>query len=143
MQFKPDYFKNWSKYRTPLKLNGLRRIISATHYSLQGLQAAWRYEESFRQEVVAIVVLIPVSIYIAGSVSQWLWMLMGCVIVVITELINSAIEAAVDRWGQEQHELIGRAKDLGSAAVFMALVFFFLVWGLVIVDQFVYGFWVG
>lgn len=141
MQFKPDYFKNWSKYRTPLKLNGLRRIISATRYSLQGLQAAWRYEESFRQEVVAIGVLIPVSIFIAGSVGQWLWMLLSCALVVITELLNSAIEAGVDRWGEEHHDLIGRAKDLGSAAVFVSLVFFFLVWGLAIADQYIYGFW--
>jgi len=141
MQFDPDYFKNWSKYRTPLKLDGLRRIISATRYSLQGLQAAWRYEESFRQEVVAIAVLIPVSIYAAGSVLQWLWLILSCVMVVITELLNSAIEAAVDRWGDEENELIGRAKDLGSASVFVSLVFFFLVWGMTIVDQFVYDFW--
>lgn len=137
MQFKPDYFKHWSRYRTPLKLDGLRRIISATRYSLQGLQAAWRYEESFRQEVVAIAVLIPVSIFVAGSVYQWLWMFLSCTLVVITELLNSAIEAAVDRWGEEQHELIGRAKDLGSAAVFVALTFFFLVWSMVIADQFI------
>ena len=141
MQFNQDYFKNWSRYRTPLKLDGLRRIISATRYSLQGLQAAWRYEESFRQEVVAIAILIPVSIYIAGSVYQLLWMLLSCVLVVITELFNSAIEAAVDRWGNEHHELIGRAKDLGSAAVFVALVFFFAVWTTTIIDQFVYDFW--
>ena len=141
MQFNQDYFKNWSKYRTPLKLDGLRRLVSATRYSLQGLQAAWRYEPSFRQEVVAICVLVPVAIWLAESIDQWLWLTLSCLLVVITELLNSAVEAAVDRWGAEQHELIGRAKDLGSASVFMALVFFFLVWSLVIFDHFILDIW--
>jgi len=141
MPLNQDYFKNWSKYRTPLKLDGLRRIISATRYSLQGLAAAWRYEPSFRQEVMALAVLVPISIWLAGSVNQWLWMFLSCLLVVITELLNSAVEAAVDRWGAEHHELIGRAKDLGSASVFVALLFFFVVWSLVIVDSFLWDFW--
>ena len=141
MKFNPDYFKNWSQYRTPLELDGLRRIFKATRYSLQGLQAAWRYEPSFRQEVRAIAVLIPVSMWLAESVSQWLWMFFACLVVVITELINSGIEAAVDRWGAEHHELIGRAKDLGSAAVFVSLLFLFVVWGMTLVDRFLYDFW--
>lgn len=141
MKFNPDYFKNWSDYRTPLKLDGLRRIFKATRYSLQGLQAAWRYEPSFRQEVRALAVLTPISMWLAESVSQWLWLFFACLVVVITELVNSGIEAAVDRWGPEQNELIGRAKDLGSAAVFVSLMFFFIVWGMTLVDQFLYDFW--
>lgn len=143
MKFKPDYFKNWNKYRTPLKLDGLRRIFNATRYSLQGLQAAWRYEPSFRQEVLAISILLPVAVFLADSISQFFWLVLSCVLVLITELLNSAIEAAVDRWGAEHHELIGRAKDLGSAAVFISLMFFFLVWGMTLVDQFIYNIWPG
>ena len=79
--------------------------------------------------------------WLAESVSQWLWMFFACLVVVMTDLINSGIAAAVDRWGAEHHELIGRAKDLGSAAVFVSLLFFFVVWGMTLVDRFIYDFW--
>lgn len=88
-----------------------------------------------------LAILTPISMWLAESVSQWLWLIFACLVVVITELINSSIEAAVDRWGPEQNELIGRAKDLGSAAVFVSLLFLFVVWGMTIVDKFFYDFW--
>ncbi|MBC6428205.1 MAG: diacylglycerol kinase [Cellvibrionales bacterium] len=141
MQTDPSTGNNKAQSRTSLGLNGLRRILRATRYSLQGLRAAWRHEPSFRQEISVICILVPLSIYLASSVHQWLWMLLSCTLVVLTELLNSAIEAAVDRTGPEQHELSGRAKDLGSAAVFVALTFFFVVWSLAVVDRFFYDFW--
>ena len=141
MKFGQESFKKWSEQRKPLQIDGLRRIFKATRYSMQGLKAAWVHEPSFRQEVRAIAVLTPVSMWLAESVTQWLWLIFACLLVVITELLNSGIESAVDRWGPEQNELIGRAKDLGSAAVFVSLLFLFTVWGMTIIDQFVYDFW--
>lgn len=141
MKFKFSDPPEWAKYPTQLHLDGLRRIFKATRYSLQGLRAAWAHEPSFRQEVLAIAVLIPLSMWLAESVTQWLLLIFSCLLVVITELLNSAIEAAADRFGPEKNELVGRAKDLGSAAVFVSLMFLFLVWGLTVIDQFIYEFW--
>ncbi len=111
---------------------GLRRVWNAFHYSRAGLQAAYRHEDAFRQEALLALVLIPLAIWLGeGAVERAL--LIGCVLLVlIVELINSAIEATVDRISLELHPLAKRAKDIGSAAVMIALLNAVLVWVLVL-----------
>ena len=111
---------------------GLRRVWNAFHYSRAGLQAAYRHEDAFRQEALLALVLIPLAIWLGeGAVERAL--LIGCVLLVlIVELITSAIEATVDRISLELHPLAKRAKDIGSAAVMIALLNAVLVWALVL-----------
>ena len=112
---------------------GLRRVWNAFHYSCAGLQAAYRHEDAFRQEALLALVLIPLAIWLGdGAVERAL--LIGCVLLVlIVELINSAIEATVDRISLDLHPLAKRAKDIGSAAVMIALLNAALVWVLVLI----------
>ncbi len=105
-----------------------RRIVGASLYSWRGLQAAFRHEEAFRLEVVLAFLLFPVGIWIADSLVEWLLLMMATALVLIVELLNSAIESAVDRIGDERHELAGRAKDIGSAAVMLSMGLFLIVW---------------
>ena len=110
-----------------IKQTGFKRLVLAFGYSLQGFKAGWR-EPAFRQEVVAACVLLPLAIWLG---STWLEqaVLAGAVVaVMVVELLNTAIEAAVDRVGPEWHVLSKKAKDLGSAAVLMSLIFCGLVW---------------
>ena len=111
---------------------GLRRVWNAFHYSRAGLQAAYRHEDAFRQEALLALLLIPLAIWLVdGAVERAL--LIGCVLLVlIVELINSAIEATVDRISLDLHPLAKRAKDIGSAAVMIALLNAVLVWVLVL-----------
>ncbi len=111
---------------------GLRRVWNAFHYSRAGLHAAYRHEDAFRQEVLLALVLVPLAIWLGeGAVERAL--LIGCVLLVlIVELINSAIEATVDRISLDRHPLAKRAKDIGSAAVMIALLNAVLVWALVL-----------
>ena len=115
---------------------GIRRIIRATRFSAQGLAQAWKHEAAFRQETILLVVLIPVALWLGDTVLTQVLLIGVCLLVLIVELINSAIEAAIDRHGQEQHELSGRAKDMGSAAVFVSLTVVVLVWGAIIFERF-------
>lgn len=111
---------------------GIRRLVKALLYSLQGLRAAFRNEEAFRLEVYLSVLLIPLGLWL-GETGLERALLAGCIfLVLITELINSGIEAVVDRFGEELHELSGRAKDVGSAAVLIALINTIIVWTLVL-----------
>ena len=112
---------------------GLRRVWNAFHYSRAGLQAAYRHEDAFRQEVLLALLLSPLAIWLGdGAVERAL--LIGCVLLVlIVELINSAIEATVDRISLDLHPLAKRAKDIGSAAVMIALLNAALVWVLVLI----------
>jgi len=107
---------------------GLGRIIRATFYSIQGLRSAWRHEAAFRQELILMLVLTPLAFVVGQGLTQQLLLIMVGWLVVIVEVLNSAIEAVVDRIGAEQHELSGRAKDLGSAAVFLALALNLVLW---------------
>lgn len=107
---------------------GLRRIINATRYSAQGFSHAWRYESAFRQEIGLTIVLVPFALWLGREPLEKLLLIASCLLVIIVELLNSAIEAAVDRVGHEDHELSGRAKDMGSAAVFVSLVLVLLTW---------------
>lgn len=105
------------------------RLFRALGHSLAGLGAAVRHEAAFRQEIVLALLLVPVALWLgAGAVEQVL-LLAALVVVLITELLNSAIEAAVDRMGEERHPLAGRAKDLGSAAVLLSLLLWAIIWG--------------
>lgn len=112
--------------------DGPGRLFKATIYSLQGLRAAFKNEQAFRLEVMLALVLIPAGLWL-GETGVERALLVGCILLVmIVELVNSGIEAVVDRFGGEHHELSGRAKDIGSAAVFMALINVLAIWALVL-----------
>jgi diacylglycerol kinase (ATP) len=115
---------------------GLRRILRATQYSALGLSAAWKHEAAFRQELALVVVLLPAAIWLGQTALERALLITCLLVVLIVELLNSAIEAAIDRHGEELHELSGRAKDMGSAAVFVSLVLVVVVWGLVAAERF-------
>ncbi len=115
---------------------GIRRILRATKFSAQGLAQAWQHEAAFRQELVLVLLLAPVAAWLGQTALERAVLIGCCLIVLIVELINSAIEAAIDRHGDEHHELSGRAKDMGSAAVFVSLLLVAVVWGLIAVERF-------
>ncbi len=108
------------------------RILKAARWSWQGLCAAWRHESSFRLEVCLLVVLAPLGLWLGGDGIERALLLAPLLLVLAAELLNSAIEAVIERYGPEYHELAGRAKDMGSAAVFVLLVNVLLCWGLVL-----------
>lgn len=111
------------------------RLGKALLYSWAGLRAAWRHEAAFRLEALACLLMIPAAFWLGRSGLERAMLLATLLLVPLTELLNSAIEAAVDRQGQEHHPLAGRAKDLGSAAVLMALLIAGCVWGLLIYER--------
>ena len=111
---------------------GLQRVWNALFYSLDGLRAAYRHEDSFRQEVFLSLLLIPAAFFLPVSGVGKALMVASVLLVLIIELVNSAIEATVDRISLENHKLAKRAKDIGSAAVLVGLVNVALVWGLVL-----------
>lgn len=115
---------------------GIVRIIRATKYSAQGIAAAWRHEAAFRQELALTLVMIPAAVWLGRTALERTLLIGVCILVLIIELLNSAVEAAIDRHGLEQHELSGRAKDLGSAAVMLGLLLVVMVWGAVAWQRF-------
>jgi len=115
---------------------GLKHIIQAGGYSLKGLKAAITHEEAFRLELMAMVVMLPLAIWLGQSAIEYALLVGSLLLVLIVELINSALEAVVDRVGVEHHELSGRAKDIGSAAVFIALVNVAVIWGVILSARF-------
>lgn len=119
--------------------NGLRRLANATVFSVAGLRAAWTHEAAFRQECVATLVLTPFALWLGTTPVERALLIGTCVLVVIVELLNSALEAVVDRTGTDRHELAARAKDLGSAAVFMSLMLVIIVWLVVAFGRFATG----
>ena len=112
--------------------SGLGRLIDATRWSLLGLSAALRHEAAFRQEALCAAVLIPLGLWLGDNGVERAMLAGSVLLVLVVELLNSAIEAAVDRISSEPHELAGRAKDLGSAAVMVSLVTCAAVWLLVL-----------
>ena len=110
---------------------GLRRIVNATFFSAAGFRAAWRDEAAFRQELVLCVVLVPTAVWLGQTAVERALLIGSCLVVLIVELLNSGIEAVVDRVGAEHHRLSGQAKDLGSAAVLLSLVLVLVTWGLI------------
>ncbi len=110
---------------------GLTRIIWAGYYSYRGIIAACRYEAAFRQELILMLIMLPFAFWLGETAEQRILLIGPCVLVIIVELMNSAIEAVVDRIGPEMHELSGRAKDMGSAAVLFSLILVIISWGLI------------
>ena len=108
---------------------GLRRLVRATMCSCKGFQAAWRYESAFRQELLLVMILMPLSFLLCDSRNHWLLLFASLLLVLFAELVNSALEALADAITLAHHPLIGRAKDIGSALVFVALLLLFVVWG--------------
>lgn len=111
---------------------GLRRIWNALFYSIDGIRAAFRHEDGFRQEALLAVILIPVALLLPVDGIGKAMMIASILLVLVVELLNSAVEATVDRISLERHQLAKRAKDIGSAAVFVSLVNVVVVWVLVL-----------
>lgn len=115
---------------------GIKRIYNAFFYSMSGLAAAWKNEEAFRQEVVLAIILFPAAFWLGMNALQIGLLVLSIFVVLITELLNTGVEAAIDRISDEKHELSKLAKDIGSAAVFVSLAALTIVWGLVIYERF-------
>ena len=111
------------------------RIFKATIWSMQGLKAAWLHESSFRLEVYLFVILAPVGWWLGHGPVERVLMIGSMMLVLSVELLNSSIEAVIERFGDEHHELAGRAKDMGSAAVFVVMMNVLLVWGAILVPR--------
>ena len=107
---------------------GPRRIFKATQWSVQGLRAAWLHESSFRLEVYLFVVLAPLAWWLGGTAVERALLIGSMLLVLSVELLNSAVEAVIERYGAEHHELAGRAKDMGSAAVFVLMMNVLVIW---------------
>jgi diacylglycerol kinase (ATP) len=124
---------NGAEMESPYKgKTGLRRLWNAFGYSLDGFRAAYKHEDAFRQEVLLAAVLIPLALWLpVGALGRAL-MIASVLLVIVVELLNSAIEATVDRISLDNHDLAKRAKDIGSAAVLVSLVNTVVVWGLML-----------
>ncbi|CDH20110.1 diacylglycerol kinase [Xenorhabdus bovienii str. kraussei Quebec] len=117
---------------------GLIRIIKAAGYSVKGIRAAWQNEAAFRQEVIVAILAIIIAFSLDFGMSERLLLIGSVMLVVIVEILNSAIEAVVDRIGSEYHELSGRAKDMGSAAVFLTMILALFIWGMILWSYFMH-----
>ncbi|GGI84286.1 diacylglycerol kinase [Shewanella gelidii] len=117
--------------------HGLKRVMRATGFSIKGLKAAWANEAAFREEVILAGIMIPIALFINVSPAEKILLIMAVFLVLIVELLNSAIEAVVDRFGGEIHPLSGQAKDIASAAVMLALIAAAITWLLILVPLFI------
>jgi len=117
-------------------VTGLRRIINAFGYSMKGLRAAFKHESAFRQELALLVIMLPIAILLGQTIVDYSILIGSLLLVIIVELLNSAVEAVVDRVGDEHHKLAGRAKDIGSAAVFVSLVNVMVIWSMYVFQYF-------
>jgi len=120
--------------RVPMKPRetGWRHLMQSTRYSLKGLRAAFRHEAAFRQELLLCLMMLPLAGWVARTPVEWLLLVGSGVLVLVVELLNSALETVVDRIGPEHHVLSGRAKDIGSAAVMLSLIMAGLTWGVLL-----------
>lgn len=116
-------------------MTDIGRVARAGSYSVSGLRAAVRKEAAFRQEIVLFVIFAPLALWLGRSGVERSLLLGTLVLVLVVELLNSAIEATVDRISKKHHKLSGRAKDMGSAAVYLSLLLVIAVWGLVLADR--------
>ena len=107
---------------------GMARLIRATTYSWKGIRAAFRHEAAFRQELLLVLVLFPASFWVARSMIEWVLLVVPLLLVLVVELLNSAIESVVDRISDQAHILSGQAKDMGSAAVLFSLLIIVAAW---------------
>ncbi|HLS52286.1 MAG TPA: diacylglycerol kinase [Burkholderiaceae bacterium] len=122
----------------PPRARGLRRLFRAFGYSCQGLAAAWHSEPAFRQEVVLAIIMLPAAFFVGRTAIEIFLLCLTVVLVLVIELINSAIEALADAITHEYHPLIGKAKDTGSAAVLLSLIITGAWWAYVILDRWVF-----
>ncbi|HEC04856.1 MAG TPA: diacylglycerol kinase [Thiothrix sp.] len=113
---------------------GIKRLLNAMVFSWQGIKAAYKHEEAFRQEVLLFMVAVPLAFWLGNSPLETGLMISSVILVLIVEILNSAIEAVVDRFGGEIHELSGRAKDMGSAAVTLSLLNAAIIWLFIIIS---------
>jgi diacylglycerol kinase (ATP) len=116
-------------------VKGWRRVAKAFGFSMQGLRACFQFEEAFRQEVLLLIPLLPVGLWLGETPVERALLVGSLLIVPIVELLNSAIEANVDRVGFERHELSARAKDIASAAVFLSIVLAVVTWALILLPR--------
>ena len=129
--------ENTAKKASELKgKSGILRLFNALRYSKQGFIAAWRTEQAFRQELILACVMLPVAILLPLDWMEKLLMVIAVINVLTVEILNSALEAVVDRFGEEIHPLSGKSKDLGSAAVFLSLLICAIVWLTILVHRF-------
>jgi diacylglycerol kinase (ATP) len=112
-------------------LGGPRRLLNALRYSMRGLRQAVRVESAFRQELIGAAVLVPTAVLLGLPALETVTLIGSVMLVLIVELVNSSIEAAIDRISFDHHRLSGRAKDLGSAAVFLAVLWCLVTWVMV------------
>lgn len=119
--------------KTPERKTGFARILAATKYSYHGLRLAAQTESAFRQEIVAFVLLAPLAMFLGDTSVERLLLIASVMLVMIVELLNTAVEAVVDRVSSEFHELSRQAKDLGSAAVFLSIALAVLTWMLLVI----------
>ena len=117
--------------------NVVRHIVNAFIWSMAGIKAAWKHELAFRSQVVVIAIMLPIGFWLGRTAVDWALLFGSCMLVLITELLNSALETIVDRVGLEPNELSGRAKDLGSAAAFFSMLTAAVIWGLIAYGRFV------
>jgi len=120
----------------PENNHGLKRIFRATGFSMQGLRLAWVHEAAFRQELMLAIIMLPIALLVDITTVERLFLILTLFIVLIVELLNSAIEAVVDRIGHEIHPLSGQAKDVASAAVFMSLALCGITWAVILVSRY-------
>ena len=111
---------------------GFKRLVNACFFSIAGFKATWQHEEAFRQEVLLFLVSTPLAIWLGETAIEKVLLIGSVVLVLLVELLNSAVEAVVDRVGFEHHELSGRAKDIGSAAVTLSLIWAGITWALIL-----------
>jgi diacylglycerol kinase (ATP) len=119
----------------PIKKKGLARIWAATIYSADGLRACFRSEEAFRLELILSLIFAPLAFILGETAIEIAMLLLAIALVLLVELLNSAIEAVVDRVGMDYHELSKKAKDIASGAVFISLMTFLLIWAVILIDR--------
>lgn len=115
---------------------GLKRLVDAFFYSIAGFKAAWKNEEAFRQEIMAGIIIVPSGFFLGTTGTQRAMLIGSFLLIPLVELLNTAVEATVDRFGTERHELSGRAKDIGSASVFLSICIAAIVWVLIVCERF-------
>ena len=115
-----------------------RHIQNAVIYSIAGFKSAWNNEMAFRIEVIVIAIMMPIGVWIGESAVEWALLIGSCLLILITELLNSAVENVVDRIGTEHHILSKQAKDLGSAAAAVSMLAAAIVWGLIAYERFLH-----
>ena len=118
------------------QVGGIRRIWNAALYSVAGIRAAFRNEAAFRQELMLCAVMVPAAFWVGENAVERSLLVGTCLLVLVVELLNSAVEAVVDRIGEDMHKLSGRAKDMGSSAVFISLWLTVICWGMIVFENF-------